>query len=125
MDCRRLFVALCLMVSTLCMGTFGEENVHVTTQVIGRVPGDFATDPVAINNRQQVALNSSGPAGIAAYRWSSRVGFELVVAGGTATDINDAGNVSGVIWTNQGCSGFLWDGTIRDSRYLSAVCAEQ
>ena len=80
---------------------------------LGILPGDSASEAVAINNSGDVVGSSKGPGGLRAFIWSRVGGMQElgILPGGdssTATDINDSGEVVGRSTSAEGDHAFIW-----------------
>ena len=81
---------------------------------LGTLPGDSASEAVAINNAGDVVGYSEGPSGMRAFLWTKGGGMEDlgILPGGTssrALDINDSGTVVGSSSSSSGDRAFVWN----------------
>jgi probable HAF family extracellular repeat protein len=80
---------------------------------LGTLPGDSATEAVAVNNAGDVVGYSRGPVGMRAFLWTKSGGMEElgVLPGGTssrALAINDSGTIVGASVATSGDHAFVW-----------------
>jgi hypothetical protein len=117
----RSITATCSLVVSAAMFAFAQpsgEQTTIQTQVIGSFNGYQWTIPTAVNNQGLIvgyAQPTGTTAGVDAFIWSDRAGFQRLATDAVATDVNARGDVTGYRYE---CSTFPGGAVCRPNGFI-------